>query len=338
MLYLLPASDRRAIVHLKKTILNKVHIEPYLDLLEPEKRKTLDGMERLNVWGVKKGERLSKAWEELPIGAKTLIYSEGRYVYAATVFEKVRNEILAEKIWGLDSDGLTWEHLLFLEDVTPVKIDRLEFNALFGYKGNHYPQGFKKVSEDRLGERLKIHGTIDDILLLLNKGIPVSEEALDIEADYHSEINERRGNSKKYETDSDKAPSKKTKKALRKSIYVLAWERDVNVARRALSNASYRCEIAPEHLTFQVKKSGHQFMEAHHLIPMREQYHIVHNIDVVSNVVSLCPNCHRKIHHADSETKKSMLRGLYKSRQEALHEEGLSFTFEELLNFYSITD
>ena len=336
MLYLLPASDRRAMVHLKKSISNKVHIGPYLDLIESEKRKTLVGTEALNLWGVKKGERLSKAWEELPIGAKTLIYSEGKYAYAATVVEKIRNEMLAEKIWGLDSDGLTWEHLLILEDVTPVNIDRLEFNALFGYKWNHFPQGFKKVSKNRLNERLKIHGTIDDILLLLNKSIPVSEEALDVESDYQSEVNDGRGNFQKYRTDSDKKNSKKPKKAFRKSISVSVWERDVNVARRALSNASYRCEINPEHLTFQAKRSGHHFMEAHHLIPMREQYHIIQNIDVVSNIVSLCPNCHRQIHHADLETQKSMLQGLYKSRQEALHADGLSFSFEELLNFYSI--
>ncbi|MGL4999965.1 MAG: HNH endonuclease [Cetobacterium sp.] len=46
-----------------------------------------------------------------------------------------------------------------------------------------------------------------------------------------------------------------------------------------------------------------QYMEAHHLIPMNAQDSFKNSLDVLGNVVSLCPNCHRMIHHGDEVSK-----------------------------------
>ena len=45
-------------------------------------------------------------------------------------------------------------------------------------------------------------------------------------------------------------------------------------------------------------------MEAHHLIPLRMQHDFENSLDVVGNIVSICPNCHRLIHYGRDKDKK----------------------------------
>ena len=79
-------------------------------------------------------------------------------------------------------------------------------------------------------------------------------------------------------------------------------------------------------------------MEAHHLIPVNkvmkywEKYNI--NIDCVENVVSLCPNCHRAVHHGDLDTKVKILKKLYSDYINQYTSLGLDITFDELLKEY----
>jgi 5-methylcytosine-specific restriction protein A len=51
------------------------------------------------------------------------------------------------------------------------------------------------------------------------------------------------------------------------------------------------------------------YVEGHHVLPMYQQKNYDFKIDDIDNIVSLCPNCHKKIHFADD--KKEILSLLY---------------------------
>lgn len=56
------------------------------------------------------------------------------------------------------------------------------------------------------------------------------------------------------------------------------------------------------------------------------------NLDCMSNTVSLCSNCHNKIHYGINP--ENVLLKLYCKRKESLNAAGMNITFEELLEFY----
>ncbi len=113
--------------------------------------------------------------------------------------------------------------------------------------------------------------------------------------------------------------------------------RDPRMGKLCLQQAKYKCEIDSSHLTFISNTSGKQYMEAHHLIP-----HIYENckkydrhLDLIENIISLCPNCHRAVHFGDKKTKNEILKKLFYIRKELLNKNlQINLTFEELLSLY----
>ena len=93
------------------------------------------------------------------------------------------------------------------------------------------------------------------------------------------------------------------------------YKRNPLLWKIAIQNAYYACEADPEHLTFESAVTHKNFMEAHHLVPVKDQwkirnkYHI--NVDCVENIVSLCPTCHRAFHNWTDYVKKKMIKTLY---------------------------
>lgn len=81
-------------------------------------------------------------------------------------------------------------------------------------------------------------------------------------------------------------------------------------------------------------------MEPHHLIPLSEIYSFCdkyhRNIDCVENVVSLCPNCHKKIHLSTDVDKIKMVNELFYMRNKALLSKQISVKLKDLLLFYKI--
>ena len=113
------------------------------------------------------------------------------------------------------------------------------------------------------------------------------------------------------------------------------WLRNPKIAANALKKAKYRCSLNFEHITFVSNKTKNNFVEAHHLIPMQYQKFHEFCLDVPENIVSLCPNCHRAIHHATNEQKYKMLSRLLSEREQDLAERGISITRAELEKLYT---
>lgn len=104
---------------------------------------------------------------------------------------------------------------------------------------------------------------------------------------------------------------------LKKAVGSTHPPRDVAQGNKALADADYHCELDSTHSTF-IRPNGKQYMEKHHLIPMERFEDFSKSIDHWINIVSLCPTCHRKLHHSEAHTKKATLRNLIDIRLASL--------------------
>lgn len=118
----------------------------------------------------------------------------------------------------------------------------------------------------------------------------------------------------------------------------LKYKRDVEVGKLSVLNSNFKCEFNNEHKTFISRTTKQNYVEAHHLIPMQFQIEFWEkyskNIDCVQNIVSLCPICHRALHHGIFEVKKIILEKLFDKKKEELKEIGIQITKEDLFKYY----
>jgi 5-methylcytosine-specific restriction protein A len=124
------------------------------------------------------------------------------------------------------------------------------------------------------------------------------------------------------------------KKEKKQSSYSATWARDSNMAFTALDNAKFQCENDSNHETFISARTGKQFVEAHHLIPMEYQGNFSVSIDVPENIVSLCPNCHRAFHNSELSIKEELISKFYAIRKSSLKEREINVSKEEILQYY----
>ena len=109
-----------------------------------------------------------------------------------------------------------------------------------------------------------------------------------------------------------------------------------NVKEMAKLRDWYMCEIDHNHITFDSKSNGKNYVEAHHLIPFSERNNYELSIDVVENIVCLCPNCHRKIHLAIDEEKKELLNPLFRDKAQQLKNIWIELDIKTLFKYYWI--
>lgn len=105
-------------------------------------------------------------------------------------------------------------------------------------------------------------------------------------------------------------------------------------AAHALRNAKFQCEVDTSHSTFVARTTGENFVEAHHIIPMAAQGSFQFSIDVAENIVALCPNCHRQVHHGKISDRTSIVAKLFHRRSPRLATKGIVITETEIRAFY----
>lgn len=115
-------------------------------------------------------------------------------------------------------------------------------------------------------------------------------------------------------------------------LSVSGYPRNVIVAANALHNANYECELKCSTKLFLRKNAKVNYTEAHHLIPLCYQNDFDYSLDVEANVVSLCPNCHRRLHYGDDIS--DVLKLLYLARKDRLAKCGINVSFAQLLLLY----
>jgi len=110
---------------------------------------------------------------------------------------------------------------------------------------------------------------------------------------------------------------------------------DPSLAKYCLQRAGFACEVDSSHTTFISKASGNKYVESHHLIPLKAQPFYDKALDNPANIVALCPNCHRLLHHAtDTERSQYLGKLLNDTRATELSKLGTPVTFQELLKYY----
>jgi len=123
--------------------------------------------------------------------------------------------------------------------------------------------------------------------------------------------------------ENDKATAKST-----------GWKRKPGIASLAINNANFQCEYDSSHLTFTAKKSGHNFVEAHHFIPMKFQADFKFSIDIPENILSLCPNCHSAFHYGDVDIQTKLIKNFYENKIAALNSREINISLDKVLDFY----
>jgi 5-methylcytosine-specific restriction protein A len=71
-----------------------------------------------------------------------------------------------------------------------------------------------------------------------------------------------------------------------------SFDRDPDVVAEALFRSNGICESCKKPAPFKRKINGDPYLEVHHIIPLSED-----GLDITENVLALCPNCHRELHH-----------------------------------------
>lgn len=112
------------------------------------------------------------------------------------------------------------------------------------------------------------------------------------------------------------------------------WNRNPNIASEAIANNGYCCEVNKEHQHFTSKFNGQNYVEAHHLVPMKFQERFDYSLDVYANIVSLCLICHKKLHFSNFAEKKEVLQKLFLEREDRLLRSGISIQISDLYNYY----
>jgi 5-methylcytosine-specific restriction protein A len=82
------------------------------------------------------------------------------------------------------------------------------------------------------------------------------------------------------------------------------------------------------------RKTKKNYVEAHHFVPFSYQARFSHSLDVEENVVVLCPNCHRKLHHGTAAEKAGPLEQLFTERKTALDARGILVSLTDVRAMY----
>jgi 5-methylcytosine-specific restriction endonuclease McrA len=114
------------------------------------------------------------------------------------------------------------------------------------------------------------------------------------------------------------------------------FARDRNLAVKRMQIENYKCEYDTSHFLFNSRYTNRPYLEAHHLVPISLQGQNNLKLDVIENIYSLCPCCHRAIHHADKDLTKSIINKLVAKRPATL--ETFNLSINDLFSYYSVED
>lgn len=106
--------------------------------------------------------------------------------------------------------------------------------------------------------------------------------------------------------------------------------------KAALEDAKYLCEYDSTHTSFISENTGLNYMEPHHLIPISKQGLFDNDIDISPNLVSLCPICHKQIHHGQNADVKRMLAYFLRLRDSNLKKCGIDVDISTLCALYDL--
>lgn len=198
------------------------------------------------------------------------------------------------------------------------------------FKDNNIAKEFLFIEDDTMTtdlsdeeERVKIYLSIQE------KKIDEQISKIAIEDRYQQDINE-------FEPylDIEEGPIEKKNRKGSDLTNKYKYQRNPLISAYALKRANYKCEIDSTHETF-ILENSRNYVEGHHVIPMHAQEDFEYSIDVPENIVALCPNCHRKVHLSNNETKFKIINRLFNIIQKRnLLSRKITITEDKLKEYY----
>lgn len=159
--------------HYVDTIVKKRTLDEARQFLSSSESEELAGVmhgQPFAVWGAAPGSGNIRNWESMEPGDYVLIYRGGNIILAAEVALKIRNPKLAERYWGFDTDGKTWEYIYFLINDIAVDVPIGKLNELLGYKPVYAPRGFGAIESTKSQKFLSQYGDVLSIVQRLKSG------------------------------------------------------------------------------------------------------------------------------------------------------------------------
>lgn len=206
-----------------------------------------------------------------------------------------------------------------------LKIDDLEFvNILKQMKDT---KEFKKYN---IIENYFPSATINSYIRFFNQKLLHEDDFLEI-ADYNNPFSLKENRLENEFLKNQPVPKEIKPEKFIETVNHLRSAKEKN---HALYRANWKCEYNSDHTTFLNKYNNKQYLEAHHLIPIGYQPNYEYSLDIFTNIIILCPRCHRFIHYGRNEGVKKMLQYFYEDREEELKMSNIIISFNELLELY----
>jgi len=253
-------------------------------------------------------EKYEDIWEE-SIG-DTILFVKNNYIFLIATIQNIEYDYEKNEQYPLR---------YFFNNIQYCEIPLCDFNEIIGYAQNFTPRKYMLAKEENLEKAFEFLNNF------ISKVYDENEDSLfqnDIQK--HKIIN-------KLEID-DKPTNKKKLLEKNGTNY---HPRNINNAKYSLEKANFTCELNENHITFNTKSTGNNYVEAHHLIPLSCYDDFNYSLDVPANIISLCPNCHRMIHLGIEKDINKILESIYSKRKNRLAKVKLEITLDELQYIYS---
>lgn len=165
-------NDRDVLQHYRDTIDTRVRFTDHADVIEPPVLAALNAVYpdgTAQFWGATPG--LSGAnvgkWKKLEPGDAVFFYGQKKIYLAGHIALPFHNPAFAERLWGRDGNGLTWELMFALVNLRDVTLPIEEIRAALGWNDNAFIQGFTVVNGDRANELAELVNLLDTGNLLV---------------------------------------------------------------------------------------------------------------------------------------------------------------------------
>jgi HNH endonuclease len=163
-MFVFTAGSANARQHLLDSIENPIDEETVFDSFGPSYREELEGIREQGngfyAWGAVPGEGNIHTWRAMKPGDYVLCVYDNNYHYVARVLDKYNHREFAERVWGTNDDGETWQYMYFLTEPDRVAGHVLE---VVDYLRKGY-FGFTKISDRKRDAILNEFGSVDGFI------------------------------------------------------------------------------------------------------------------------------------------------------------------------------
>jgi hypothetical protein len=162
-IFVFTAAGDAAQEHYWKTIGSAVPIEEIAEV-DTGIAGDLNGLqlESLRCWGSVPGPGNLRSWERMQPGHWAMVYvGQGRFPYLLELVHKARSEELADRLWGRNSEGKTWELMFFFGAFQPVDLSIASVREALGYDDSWWPQGLQYPTPEHQAMLLEKYGSIE---------------------------------------------------------------------------------------------------------------------------------------------------------------------------------